>query len=209
MPEAIADPPAPSCNHLLFGTEIQESQLLAPDPFSSRARDAHVRDRSGRFARGHSGNPRGRPAGIRNPKRRVLDLQGWWANRQAALALLDRKPWLWRPLLAQVLPPRRAIDPAERLGIRLASLRTPEDVQRVVRKIWAALSRGEIAPAEAARLSRRVLRAVQRREQLERQRARPVAPTQPSPASGGGSLRRSRGRVGTVNKTDPVRPPLG
>jgi hypothetical protein len=180
MPENPTDPPAPSCYHLLFGNEIQESQSLAPDPILSRARD-----RSGRFANGHSGNPRGRPPGIPNPKRRVLDLQAWGANRQTALALLDRKPWLWRPLLAQVLPPRRAIDPAERLGIRLASLRTEEDVQRVVRKIWAALSRGEIGAAEAARLARRVFRAVQRLERLERRRA------------------------GQAQKTNLVRPPLG
>ena len=185
MPEILADPPDPTCYHLFSGTGIEENQPLAPDPFSSRAHDAYARDRSGRFVNGHSGNPAGRPRGIPNPKRRVLDLQGWRANRQAALALLDRKPWLWRPLLAQVLPPRRAIDPAERLGIRLASLRTEEDVQRAVRKIWAALSRGEIAPAEAARLSRRVLRAVQRLERTERRRA------------------------GLAQKTDPVRPPLG
>jgi hypothetical protein len=64
-------------------------------------------------------------------------------------------------------------------------LRTQADVQRAVRKIWAALSRGEIAPAEAARLARRMLRAVQRRERLERRRA------------------------GRPQKTNPDRPPLG
>src|SRR5258708_2642754 len=138
MPEIFVDSPDPTCYHLFSGTGSEENQLLGPDPFSPRAREAR-----GHFANGHSGNPQCRPPSIPNTMRRVHDLQGWRANRQAALALLDRKPWLWRPLLAQVLPPLRAIDPAERLGIRLASLRTQADVQRVVRKICAALSRGE------------------------------------------------------------------
>ena len=66
MPEIVADLPAPSCSLLLSETGIQESQSLGPDPFLPRARNAR-----GRFASGSSGNPRGRPRGIRNPKRRV------------------------------------------------------------------------------------------------------------------------------------------
>jgi hypothetical protein len=71
-------------------------------------------------------------------------------------ALLDRKPGLLRPLLAQVLPRARAVDPAERLGIRLSSLRTPEDLQQALRKMWRALSAGEIAPADVERIARRI-----------------------------------------------------
>ena len=95
-----------------------ESQSLGPDRFSPRTRDAR-----GRFARGSSGNARGRPAGIPNPKRRVPDLVARPLSAQALSHLLDRKPYLLRPLAAQLLaPPLRAIDPAERLGIDLASL---------------------------------------------------------------------------------------
>ena len=39
---------------------------------------------------------------------------------------------LLRPLAAQLLPPPTAVDPAERLGIDLASLRTAEDCRRVL-----------------------------------------------------------------------------
>ena len=54
------------------------------------------------------------------------------ARRARALSeLIDRKPHLLRPLAAQLLPPPLAcIDPAERLGIDLSSLRTVEDFRQ-------------------------------------------------------------------------------
>jgi len=131
---------------------MMEYQSLGPDRFSPRARDAR-----GRFARGRSGNPRGRPPGIPNPRRRVPDLVARPLSAQALSHLLDRKPYLLRPLAAQLLPPPlRAIDPAERLGIDLASLRTVEDVGKVFARVWTAISRGEIAPVEGARVARRL-----------------------------------------------------
>jgi hypothetical protein len=63
-------------------------------------------------------------------------------------------------------PPLAARDGAERLGIDLASLRTAEDCRRVLATVLAAIARGGIAPAEGARLVRRVcaeLCAVSRR----------------------------------------------
>jgi len=152
MPEIIAEPPLPSCYHLFPRPEIQESQQLGPDPFLP-----HVRDARGRFAKGSSGNPRGRPRGIANPRRRAPDLVARPLSAQALSDLLDHKPHLLRPLAAQLLPPPLAsIDPAERLGIDLAPLRTAEDCRRVLTTVLAAIGRGEIAPAEGARIARRV-----------------------------------------------------
>jgi hypothetical protein len=126
----------------------------------------------GRLAKGSSGNPRGRPRGIPNPKRRVPDLVARRLSAQALSDLIDRKPHLLRPLAAQLLPPPLAcIDPAERLGIDLSSLRTVEDFRQVLSTVLAAVSRGEIAPAEGARIARRVsarLRALRRGSRLER-----------------------------------------
>src|SRR5215813_15613642 len=117
MPDIVADLPDPSCYLLLSGDGVQESQGLGIDPSSPRARDARARG----FAKGRSGNPRGRPRGIRNPRRRVPDLAARPLSAQALSDLLDRKPHLLRPLAAQLLPPPAAVDPAERLGIDLAS----------------------------------------------------------------------------------------
>jgi len=83
----------------------------------------------------------------------------------------DRKPRLLRPLAVQLLsPPLAAIDAAERLGIDLSSLHTAEDLRQVASTVLAAVSRGEIVPAEAARIARRAharLRIVRRLARFE------------------------------------------
>ncbi len=95
-------------------------------------------------------------------------------------ALIDRKPWLLRPLAVQLLPPPlQAVDLAERLGIDLSSVRTADDLRRVVDTLWAAIARGEIGPAEGARVARRArarLRAARRLRQLARRAAQKTAP---------------------------------
>jgi hypothetical protein len=148
MPEIIADPLLPSRYQLFLKPGIQESQQLGPDPFLPHARDAR-----GRFATGRSGNPRG----IANPRRRVPDLVARPLSAQRLSDLLDRKPHLLRPLAAQLLPPPLAsIDPTVRLGIDLSSVHTVEDCRPVLATVLAAIARGEIAPAEGARIARRV-----------------------------------------------------
>ena len=104
MPEIVADPCSPSCSLLLSKSGIQKSQSLVPDLSQPRARDAR-----GRFAKGSSGNPRGRPRGIRNPRRRVPDFVARPLSPQVLSNLLDRKPHLLRPLAVQLLPPPRSI----------------------------------------------------------------------------------------------------
>jgi Family of unknown function (DUF5681) len=160
MPEVIAEPPLPP---LFSETGIPEFQRLGPDLFSPRAR---VRDARGRFAKGSSGNPGGRPRGIRNPRRRVPDLVARPLSAQSLTTLLDRKPHLLRPLAVQLLPPPlAAIDPAERLGIDLDSVRTWEHLRELLPRVLQAIACGEITPTAGARLARRLaarLRAVRR-----------------------------------------------
>ena len=160
MPEIAADPPSPSCSHLFPGPGTQMFQAVAPDLFSPSARDAR-----GRFTQGSSGNPRGRPPGIPSPSRRVPDLLARPLSAKALSDLLDRKPHLLRPLAGQLLPQPVSSRPAERLGIDLNSMCTAEDCRRVLSAVLTAIGRGEIAPAEGARIARRVrarLNAVRR-----------------------------------------------
>ena len=178
MPDIVADLPDPTCSHLNFETGIQLSQSLGIDPSSPRARDVRARG----FAKGSSGNPRGRPRGIRNPRRRVPDLIARPLSADALSNLLDRKPHLLRPLAMQLLPPPlKPIDPAERLGIDLSSLHTAEDLRQLLSKVLAAIAHGEITPAEGARLARRArirLRAIRRLARFERRLAHSSAPLQ-------------------------------
>jgi hypothetical protein len=154
MSEIVADPPAPSCSLLLSEDGIQTPQSVGPDPLGPRARDAR-----GRFAKGSSGNPSGRPRGIRNPKRRIPDLVARPLSAQALTDLLDRKPHLLRVLADQILPPpKTALDPAKRLGIDFSSMHTAEDCRWVMPTVLAAIARGEISPAEGAEIARRVRR---------------------------------------------------
>src|ERR1044071_5829733 len=128
MQEIIADSPASACFSLHFESGNQQNQSLGPDRLRFAARelagdetgDDEARDKGGRFAPGHSGNTRGRPRGIPNPKRRRVTLQAWRDNPEACKALFKRQPWLLRRLLGQFLPPVSAQDPAERIGLRPA-----------------------------------------------------------------------------------------
>jgi hypothetical protein len=158
MPEIIADSPALACSSLHLPSGIEENQSLAPDLFQFSGGDqaGSARDKRGRFADGHSGNPEGRPPGIPNPKRRRVTLAAWRANPEACNALFHRQPWLLRQLLGQLLPPLSAQDPAERLGVSLSSIRTPEQALRALKRVRAALARGEIAMTDAARVQRRL-----------------------------------------------------
>ena len=140
MPDIVVDSPAPTCSHLNSKSRIQGSQPLGIDPSPARARVSRARG----FAKGKSGNPRGRPRGIRNPRRRVPDLTARPLSAQALSDLLDRKPHLLRPLAVQLLPPPlKPIDPADRLGIDLSPLHTAEDLRELLPKVLAAIARGE------------------------------------------------------------------
>jgi len=194
MPNIDTDPPDSSW--LFSSAVIVDNQPLGPDPFSPRARDTR-----GRFAKGSSGNPEGRPRGIRNPKRRVPDLVTRPLGAQALSDLLDRKPHLLRPRAVQLLPPPLSDrDPAERVGIDLSLVRTGEDCRAVLSTVLTAIARGEIAPAEGARIARRVrarLRALRRLATRQRRLAHETRPVTEgvgrlASSTSRGSLRRSK-----------------
>ena len=149
MPEIVADPPPPAAICCFPNSESKHHNsliLIASGP---------ARDARGRFAKGSSGNPHGRPRGIRNPKRRIPDLVARPLSAEVLSALLDRKPQLLRPLATQLMPPPvAAIDPMQRLGIDLALPPAPADLQRALSTVLAAVAQGEITPGEALRIAR-------------------------------------------------------
>ena len=136
---------------------------------------APARGARGRFAPGSSGNPRGRPKGIRNPRRRVPDLRARPLSTAALSAFLDRKPHLLLPLAVQLLPPPAApIDPAERIGLDLLAVENVERFRAALSAVVAAVAAGEISAREGGRLARRMrarLRLLRRLAPLEKRLA--------------------------------------
>jgi len=133
---------------------INRLQRLNPDPIPPRA-CPRTRDADGRFAKGCSGNPRGRPRGIRNPRRRPLGLLLRQARPGTLVPLTERKRYLLLPLLRLVLPPARPIDPAKRLGIDFSRIHTAQEIAAMLNTVLDAVCRGEITPGDGARLARR------------------------------------------------------
>jgi hypothetical protein len=107
-----------------------------------------------------------------NPKRRVPDLAARPLSAAALSSLIERRPHLLRPLAAQLLPPPLApTDPGMHLAIDLSRLRTAEDVRQMLAAVLAAVTRGEVAPAEGTRIARRMrapFRAVRHLARAER-----------------------------------------
>jgi hypothetical protein len=96
-----------------------------------------------------SGIPHGQPRGRPNPRRRVPDPAARPLSAQALSDLRDREPNPLLPLAAQLLPPRASIDPAERLGVDLSSLRTVEDFRQVLPTVLAAVAPARSRPPRA------------------------------------------------------------
>ena len=92
----------------------------------------------------------------------------------------------------QLLPrPARPQDPAERLGISVASLQKAADFQKTMQQVCSAVAAGEIGIREAGRIARQVrtrMRALRRFARLQRRLLRARAKefkTAPKPSSSG------------------------
>ena len=108
----------------------------------------------GRFRKGQSGNPAGRPPGVRNKATEtaemLLDGEADALTRKAVELALDGDSTALRLCLERIIPPRRGRP--VRLG--LPPVRTAADLGSTMAAITTAAAEGAITPGEAAELAR-------------------------------------------------------
>jgi hypothetical protein len=136
---------------------MTEFQILNPDLLlQKQARQTAGRDPSGRFAKGRSGNPAGRPRGIRNPRARQIARLRWnpeqGSVRYAIDCARDGHRLAIQLCLGYLIPPRRS----RPIAFDLPPIRDAADLLPTLGAILEAAAAGEIAPSEAVRLARRV-----------------------------------------------------
>ena len=107
------------------------------------------RDACGRFAKGRTGNPAGRPKGARNKATRaieaLLDGEAEALARKAVEMALAGDPAALRLCLERLLPPRR-----ERpVVLDLPDLANPGAAAVAAQAVVCAVAAGELAPQEA------------------------------------------------------------
>jgi hypothetical protein len=103
-----------------------------------------------RFRPGVSGNPRGKPKGIRNRATLLLnaisDASAEGVLRAMIAKALGGDVQAARLILDRVMPPPKG----RSLALDLGAMETPAEVQRACGVILGAMGRGEIAAGEAA-----------------------------------------------------------
>ena len=136
---------------------MTEFQILDPDvPLHKQPEQGTARDPNGRFAKGRSGNPAGRPRGIRNPRaRQMMRRLGGYPfrpTRGAVVLALDGHRLARELCVAWLIPARRS----RPIRFDLPPIRDAADVLPALGAILDAAAAGEIAPSEGVQLARRV-----------------------------------------------------
>lgn len=125
-----------------------------PDHTQQQQAEQVRRDGAGRFVKGGSGNPAGRPPGLRNAAslaaERLLDGEAEALTRKAVELALAGDGRALRLCLERLVAPRRE----QPLPIALPPLRDPADLATIMASVAAALARGELSAGEAGSLAR-------------------------------------------------------
>jgi Family of unknown function (DUF5681) len=112
------------------------------------------RDENGRFAKGCSGNPSGRPLGARNKATEtaelLLDGEAEALTRMALELALGGNATALRLCLERILPPRRG----RAVQLDLPPVKSAADLSGRMAAITNAAGEGVITPGEAAELAR-------------------------------------------------------
>ncbi len=116
--------------------------------------DKTGKKQAGRFARGQSGNPDGRPKGSRNATtlalETLLDGQATALTQKAIDLALTGDMAALRLCLDRILPPRKD----RPVTFTLPPINSAQDAAVTVSAVLAAVASGELTPADAGEISK-------------------------------------------------------
>jgi Family of unknown function (DUF5681) len=137
------------------------------------------RDAKGRFVKGRSGNPRGRPPGRRNDATlaaaALLEGEAEALTRKALELALAGDPAALRLCLERIVAPRRE----RAVSFAMPPIADAADLARAMAALSGAASRGLVTPGEAAQLAQvfaTYIRAVETTDLERRLRAIEATP---------------------------------
>jgi hypothetical protein len=109
---------------------------------------------AGRFSKGRSGNPDGRPKGTRNATtiamEALLDGQAEALTQKAINMALEGDITALRLCLDRVLPARKD----RPVTFALPAINTPQDAAATISAVLAAVAAGELTPSDASEISK-------------------------------------------------------
>ena len=107
------------------------------------------RDQAGRFAKGHSGNPAGKPPGCRHKATRAAEAllagEAGALTRKAIETALQGDVAALRLCLERLLPPRKD----RPIEVDLPALKRPSDITAAMATLARAVGEGQLTPSEA------------------------------------------------------------
>ena len=122
---------------------------------------------AGRFQKGQSGNPAGRPKGARNSAtlaaEAMLDGEAERLTRKAIEMALDGDSVALRICMERICPPRKD----RPVAFALPPINTARDAADVMSDVLTAVASGQITPADASEISKVVAVAVKAFEAAE------------------------------------------
>ncbi|MGY8683338.1 DUF5681 domain-containing protein [Bradyrhizobium sp. UFLA05-153] len=142
---------------------MPQATQMGPDPAG--------RKQDGRFAKGRSGNPVGRPRGSRNVVtlacETLLDGQAQALTQKAIDQALAGDMVALRLCLERIFPPRKD----RPVTFPLASINSARDAVNLFATVTAAVAAGHVTPVEAAEISKVIdgyLKAFEAAERVDR-----------------------------------------
>jgi hypothetical protein len=131
---------------------LRSKELLMPDLDLIKQDEQEARDRRGRFVKGRSGNPAGRPRGCRDHVNRAARLllagEGEALTRKAIEPALAGDPAALRLCLERIVGPYRE----RAVEFTMPPIRDAGDVAGAMAAIADAAAQGAVTPREATQL---------------------------------------------------------